>query len=123
MAEKEFARGVNGGLNCPSSSLEGPCRLPARPWRPSGRVRLSSVDMADSPCSRKMWKRSFKVGGREASSFESGFVVKLCKDEAVFLRGLVGLEGDVALRARENQAKGLETFRVVGGFSTVGETM
>ena len=79
--------------------------------------------MADSPCSLNRWKRSFKVGGWEASSFESGFVVKLCNDEAVFLRGLVGLEGDVAFRARENQAKGLETLRVVGGFSTVGETM
>jgi hypothetical protein len=50
-------------------------------------------------------------------------VVKLCNEEAVFLRGLVGLDGDVAFRARENQANGLETFRVVGGFSTVGETM
>ena len=49
-------------------------------------------------------------------------MVRLCRDEAVFLRGLVGLEGDVAFRARENQANGLETFRVVGGFSTVGET-
>jgi len=50
-------------------------------------------------------------------------VVKLCNDEAVFLRGLVGLDGEVAFRALENQANGLETFRVVGGFSIVGETI